>query len=296
MRSGADQQADTPRADTPQADSPRADTLQRGRPQVSIVVPNHNYARFLPGCLDSIARQNLNLRRVEVVFVDDASDDGSPELAETLLAAMPLAAWRVLRLPRAGRPGPVRNAGLAVAAGGALLTLDPDDEILPDFLPRCLAALAAGADVAYPDYLRDEAGARTEMRLPDFHKLMLANQNILPPTALFRRALWERGARFREATLYEDWDFWIQLALLRARFSRVGAPLYLHRVHAGSFSSLARQDDTPSKARIVAGNPGFFPSWTRAWAEAVLSGHGADPLGRGLIPVLREHLERSGPA
>jgi Glycosyltransferases involved in cell wall biogenesis len=263
------------------------------RPQVSIVIPNHNYAHFLPGCLRSIADQRLNLRRVEVVFVDDASTDGSAELAGRLLAELPLAAWSVMPLPRVGRPGPVRNAGLAVARGRALLTLDPDDELLPDFLPRCLEALANGADVAYGDYLRvEDDGSRREVVLPAYHKLLLANQNILPPTALFRRELWDRGARFREATLYEDWDFWIQLALRRARFVRLEGALYLYRAHAGSFSAAASQDDACSKARIVVGNPAFFPSWTLDWARGVLSGQGVDLLGRGLIPVLREHATR----
>jgi glycosyltransferase involved in cell wall biosynthesis len=288
--------ARNPSGDTPAEGKPSGGaqgSVQAERPQVSIVIPNHNYAHFLPGCLRSIAGQRLNLRRVEVVFVDDESTDGSVELAGRLLAELPLAAWRVLSLPRVGRPGPVRNAGLAVARGRALLTLDPDDELLPDFLPRCLEALARGADVAYGDYLRlEDDGSRREVALPAYHKLMLANQNILPPTALFRRELWDRGARFREATLYEDWDFWIQLALGRARFVHLDGALYLYRAHAGSFSAAASQDDARSKARIVTGNPAFFPSWTLAWAQGVLSGQGVDLLGRGLIPVLQEHAIR----
>ncbi|OIO00723.1 MAG: hypothetical protein AUJ49_09415 [Desulfovibrionaceae bacterium CG1_02_65_16] len=273
---------------------------------VSIVIPNHNYAGYLPGCLDSIRAQNMDTRCLEVLFVDDASTDGSLDLARRLVPKMDLAAWRVFGVPRAGRPGPVRNAGLAQARGRFLLTLDPDDELLPDFLPQTVRALEAGADVAYPDYLREEAGhsgpesatAHPVCAVPlrDYHKLLLANQNILPPTALFRRDLWERGARFRHATLYEDWDFWIQLALLGARFAHVTEPLYLHRAHAGSFSAMAHADDDRSKARLVVDNPVFFPSWTRTWARGVLCGASASgSMGRGVIPVLPEHAARHTP-
>jgi len=267
-------------------------------PLVSIVIPCHNYARYLPGCLASIAAQRMETHRVEVIFADDASTDGSLDLARTLLPEMPLAGWRAIAVPRAGRPGPVRNAGLEQAHGRYLLTLDPDDELLPDYLPRAVEALEAGADVAYADYLREEDGpaepSARAVALPGFHKLLLANQNILPPAALFRRGLWEGGARFRSATLYEDWDFWIQLALAGARFAHVSAPLYLHRVHEGSFSTLARADDANSKARLVLDNAAFFPSWTRRWAWGVLAGaSGVDPMPRGVIPVLPEHASSS---
>lgn len=276
-----------------QSENTRASAADEARPQVSIVIPNHNYARFLPGCLRSILDQRMNTRRIEVVFVDDASSDGSLELARRLLQDMPLAGHHVLALPRTGRPGPVRNAGLAVARGLALLTLDPDDALLPGFLPRCLEALASGADVAYTDYLLEERGTLREARLGGYHKLLLANQNILSPTALFSRRLWDRGARFRRETTYEDWDFWIQLALRRARFAHVAEPLYLYRMHGANFSHTARKADAQSKARLVADNAAFFPSWTLAWAEGVLRGEpGVDPMERGVIPVLPEHAAR----
>lgn len=265
----------------------------KDRPQVSIVIPNHNYARYLPGCLASIAAQRLDTRRIEIVFVDDESSDGSVELAASLLADMPLAGHRILRLPRVGRPGPVRNAGLDRARGRNLLCLDPDDLLLPDFLPRCLEALDQGADVAYPTYFAEDHAGRHEVRLPGFHKLLLANQNILPPTALFRRRLWDRGARFRAATFYEDWDFWVQLALLGARFRCVEEPLYVYRFHESNFSFTARTHDAQSKARLVLDNAAFFPSWTLGWARGVLRGDpGADPMPRGIIPVLPEQAAR----
>jgi glycosyltransferase involved in cell wall biosynthesis len=257
------------------------------RPLVSIVIPNHDYARFLPSCARSLLDQDMGLQHVEVIFVDDASADGSVELARGVFGALPLCGLRIVELPRVGRPGPVRNAGLALARGLALMTLDPDDIILPEYLSRCVAALLEGADVAYTDHLLENGAEVCCVQGQDFHPLLLANQNILPPTALFRRELWDRGARFRRSTAYEDWDFWIQLALLGARFVRVAEPLYRYRMHGGNFSNVARRDDAAAKARLVLSNPGFFPSWTVGWAKAVLGGDAdADAMGRGIIPIL----------
>lgn len=267
-------------------------------PLVSVIAPNHDYGRFLPRCLDSVLAQGLDPARLEFILADDASADGSVDTALELLGPSPLGAWTVLALPRVGRPGPVRNAGLRLARGEYLLTLDPDDELLPEFLAESLDALArSGAGVAYTDYLEGREGEPDRVvRLRPFHKLMLANQNLLASAALFRRGFWDAGARFRRATAYEDWDFWIQLAALGADFVHVPRPLFRYRLHADSFSGRARADDSLSKARLVLANPGFFPSWTVAWARRVAGGDlSADALGRGLIPILPEQAGRRLP-
>ena len=49
-------------------------------PKVSVVVPIYNVAPYLRQCLDSAASQTL--RDIEVICVDDGSDDGSVEIAE----------------------------------------------------------------------------------------------------------------------------------------------------------------------------------------------------------------------
>ncbi|MBU1041896.1 MAG: glycosyltransferase [Proteobacteria bacterium] len=269
------------------------------RPLVSVVIPCHDYARFLPQCLDSLLAQDLDPQMLEVVFVDDESGDGSLETARALLGHMPLGSWQSLALARVGRPGPVRNAGLALAQGEHLLCLDPDDRLLPGFLPRCLEALSRShADVAYTGYYEECGQELREVRPPDYSPLLLANQNILHTASLMRRTVYERGARYRSATAYEDWDFWIQAAALGAKFVRVDGPQLIYRVHDQGYFSAAVEHDGESKARIVVDNPTFFPPWTRAWARGLLRGEDwASPCGRGLIPVLREHagLDRQGP-
>ena len=264
---------------------------QPGRPLVSVVIPCHNYARFLPRCLESLLRQEFDPADLEVVFVDDESSDGSLDVARALLQNMPFGSWQALALRRVGRPGPVRNAGLALARGEHLLCLDPDDRLLPEFLPRCLAALAGGrAEVAYTGYFEEQDGELREVVPPDYSPLLLASQNILPQASLMRRAVWERGARYRSETAYEDWDFWVQAALLGARFVRVEGPQLVYLLHSGGYFLSACGQDGPAKARIVLDNQAFFPPWTRAWARGLLRGEAwADPLTRGVIPVLREH-------
>ena len=92
-------------ARAPPVEAGRAARRRRHRPgprRVSapaVVIPNWNGARWLPGCLDSLAAQTL--QPAEVIVVDNGSSDGSVELARSRGA-------RVIELGR--------NTGFAVAA------------------------------------------------------------------------------------------------------------------------------------------------------------------------------------
>ncbi len=102
------------------------------RPTVSLVVPNYNHARYLPECLGSIAAQTRPVD--EVIIIDDASSDGSPQVLDELLRGRPT--WRVIR--HRERRGVIAglNEGIAEAAGDWVTFLGADDGLLPTFVER----------------------------------------------------------------------------------------------------------------------------------------------------------------
>lgn len=57
------------------------------RPLVSILVPNYNYGRFLPACLDSALNQTYE--NLQVVFVDNHSTDDSYDIAQAFRSRYP---------------------------------------------------------------------------------------------------------------------------------------------------------------------------------------------------------------
>lgn len=109
---------------------PAADALPRPAPvPVAAVVVAWNSAAHLPAALASLPAG------VPVVVVDNASEDGSAELAEK-------AGARVVRMPGNAGFGPACNAGAAAAPGAeALFFLNPDAELLEG--TGALAALRA---------------------------------------------------------------------------------------------------------------------------------------------------------
>lgn len=100
---------------------------------VTVAIPTHNRAEFLRECLRSLVAQDYPRRRYEIVVVDDASTDSTPQVVAEFDAV------RHLRQPR-GWLNAARNAAIDGARGDVVAFLD-DDVVAPR---SWLAALAGG--------------------------------------------------------------------------------------------------------------------------------------------------------
>jgi undecaprenyl-phosphate 4-deoxy-4-formamido-L-arabinose transferase len=88
----------------------------------------------------------LDGRAFELIFVDDGSRDGSFAALERLHAAD--ARVRVVRFKRNFGQHPAMHAGLARARGEIVVTMDGDLQNPPEDIPKLVAAVEGGADVA----------------------------------------------------------------------------------------------------------------------------------------------------
>jgi glycosyltransferase involved in cell wall biosynthesis len=100
-------------------------------PDVSVVIPTYNVARWLPEFLASLDAQQGGLGGFELIFVDDGSPDDSAAIVESWIAGSAADA-RVVSKPNGGLAS-ARNAGLAVAAGRWVTFWDPDDVLAPPY-------------------------------------------------------------------------------------------------------------------------------------------------------------------
>src|SRR5580765_2270989 len=115
------------------------------KPEVSVVVTVFDEA----GSLDELYRRTtaaLVGRDYELIFVDDGSADGSFGLVEGFHDAD--GHVRGVRLKRNFGQHPAMHAGLVRARGEILVTMDGDLQNPPEDLPKLIAAVEAGCDVA----------------------------------------------------------------------------------------------------------------------------------------------------
>ena len=101
--------------------------------------------------LDELYRRTVSSldaagRRYEIIFVDDGSTDGTFAELERLHAGDKRV--RAVRFRRNFGQHPAMHAGLARARGDIVVTMDGDLQNAPEDIPKLVAAIDAGADVA----------------------------------------------------------------------------------------------------------------------------------------------------
>ncbi|HEX3453405.1 MAG TPA: glycosyltransferase family 2 protein [Gaiellaceae bacterium] len=116
-------------------------------PDLSVVVTLYNEA----ASLDELHRRTVATldpldRPYELIFVDDGSTDGTFAELERLHDAD--ARVRAVRFKRNFGQHPAMHAGLARARGEIVVTMDGDLQNAPEDIPKLLAAVESGYDVA----------------------------------------------------------------------------------------------------------------------------------------------------
>lgn len=120
-------------------------------PFLSVIVPAHQGAAFLPETLGALTASDLPRDRWELIVVDDASTDATGAIA---------ADWadRVVTLPApAHGPAFARNRGVEASRGEWVAFIDADVRVHPDTLRKMTEAIAGtpGLDAVFGAY--DEA-------------------------------------------------------------------------------------------------------------------------------------------
>jgi glycosyltransferase involved in cell wall biosynthesis len=116
---------------------------------LSVVIPVYNERDTLLELLRRVIAAPVGIER-EIVLVDDASTDGTPELYPRLPEQFPGANIRLFRQAVNQGKGAAIRRGFAEARGDIVIVQDADLEYDPREYPRLLAPILDGrADVVY---------------------------------------------------------------------------------------------------------------------------------------------------
>lgn len=192
-------------------------------PRVSVVIPAYRMAKYLP---DTVRSVQMQTEPVEIIIVDDASDDDTAAVAIDLLLDLPERTM-VVSLPKNIGLSGARNAGIAKAKGRYILPLDADDMLEPNACKILADALDAdrNIDVAYGSVLFVDEDGTTPTKMPgrqdgrsgwpvdyDLAEMFRRPGQPLPYASMFRREAWEyTGGYRRRVRSSEDCDFWCRL-------------------------------------------------------------------------------------
>lgn len=191
---------------------------------VSVIIPVFNRRKMLPACQESIFRQTW--RPIELIVVDNCSDDGSASFAEEWASGRQSEEFRISLLlePRRGVCH-ARNRGLEAASGDYCIFFDSDDLLRPSTVAEAIAAFRKNHNTRIVCWKRAIHQLDGTLRIPPFHPgtplechlihSLLATTAYMAPVFVFRQA----GGWNVNLACWNDLELGVRILLHNLRLS-----------------------------------------------------------------------------
>lgn len=251
-------------------------------PLISVIVPIYNAEAYLDNCIQSILAQSWP--QIEVILVDDGSEDGSEQIIQRYLKQNPTITAFFQKNQGVSE---ARNAGLRAAKGEYIAFCDSDDTMAPDMLSVLLekmrktkTGLSCCGFAQFQDGQAAQLwadGTHCVLEGEDCYRAVLQAAGGYVWNKLFKRSLIEQkpALRFRqEFAILEDAVFVLEYLERCQSMCLTDAPLYGYRSNPGgalnSPFSLRTLTAVPAREeilRIVEKNVSSQDVCAQAWNE-----------------------------
>jgi glycosyltransferase involved in cell wall biosynthesis len=206
-------------------------------PVISVIMPCHNYGRYLrdainsliggPTCLGDFQPQTF--QNFDIWIVNDASEDDTEAIAQSLISE------QVHYLANAQNIGTAAtlNVGIRASSGRLITFLSADDMMETTRLEKMYQAMTtANHRMIFDDMRVFDGKQRTDtwpMADYDFDRVLY--KNTVHAGILYSRQAWQEAGGYPEAfdNGREDWAFAVALGVKGWCGIHVREPLYLYR-------------------------------------------------------------------
>lgn len=277
------------------------EVLERRHPcKVSVVIPCHNYAKFVGDALASVFSQKVNYEYEVITVIDRSTDDSERAVSDACTDRIGAKTY----VTDFGNPADARNYGISKAVGEYVVCLDADDRLgNQNYLQVLSDALDADRrlGIAFTRLqiinAAGEYGGETDWPNGYDYEQQLLGRNQVPTCCMFRREAWERTGGYRSRYIPgEDAEFWLRIGSIGYHGKQVTSERWFeYRVHgdsltAGLRNGNGRETNWHDKSWIVTGKrplacDGKFnrPSWPVRNYDV--------PIVSIVIPVAPAHVE-----
>jgi CMP-N-acetylneuraminic acid synthetase len=204
-------------------------------PKVTVYIPVHNYGRFLPQAIESVAAQKYH--DWELIVINDGSTDETREVLARYSAHPQIA---VVHQQQRGLPVS-NNVALRLARGEYIVRLDADDYLDENMLLVLANILDThpAVGLVYPDYYRvDERGdiLGVERRNKVGSEITVYDMPAHGACTMIRKScLLELGGYSEDIACQDGFDLWVRF-IDRFGIYNVNVPLFYYRQHKHSLT------------------------------------------------------------
>lgn len=225
-------------------------------PLVTVICVCYHHARFVVEALDSVIKQTYP--NVELIVIDDGSDDGSGKVIKNWMMHHPEATM-ILNGKNIGYCKTF-NKAFSLSKGEFVIDLSADDILMPNRIEEGVNLLSkSGLDygVAFSDaHYVDEQGHPLRLhseKIPhehvpagDVYEPLIERYFICSPTMMMRRSVLDALQGYDESLAFEDFDLWIRAS---RNYKFIYSPLVLVKKRVVSSSMSAKQFDRSNPQR-----------------------------------------------
>jgi len=178
-------------------------------PMVSVIVPAYNEAKNIKRCLKSILKQNYPKEKLEVIVVDDGSEDKTYEIAKGFQKH----GVKVFRKRHEGKARAL-NFGLKKARGELVAVVDADSILDRDAIRKCISYFDSKEVAAVTSHILPRGNSLLEkLQRLEFMVISVARKlqeafNLIyatpGPLSVYRKDVLLKLGGFDERNLTED--------------------------------------------------------------------------------------------
>jgi glycosyltransferase involved in cell wall biosynthesis len=200
------------------------------QPSIAVIMPVRNGLPYLRDAIECVLAQEF--ADLELIVIDDASTDGSADLARALFARS-TSRCRVLDSPGLG-PAAARNIGIRASQSDLLLFLDADDLLGPCALRTSLNALLQTPGAGFAQGCIQNFTTRADGSI---HLFTQPYRFVNLGSALWRRSVFENLGLFDETLrLGEDQDLFMRCWERDVERALVDCVALYYRRHPGNMT------------------------------------------------------------
>jgi len=203
---------------------------------VSIIIPAHNYGRYISEAIESVLVQSYP--NLEIIVVDDGSTD------DTKTAVKNYPTVKYVYQEHSGQPTPARakNNGIRLSKGEYIVFLDADDQLFPSYIEECMPVMKTDPKIGMvwtgsllfgDDIKRLENGVYLpQVKTPHTRWSFYATPGGPIGAALIPRKVYDDVGSYDETLVsIEDLDFVIRLLHRHWKAKSISKPLHKYRMH-----------------------------------------------------------------
>lgn len=223
---------------------------------VTVVIPMHNRAETIVGCLDSVCNQTH--RNIDVVVVDDCSTDDSVELVKSYNDQR----VRLIQLEQKSGAQVARNRGIFESKADWIAFNDSDDLWVEDKLEIQMSELekvnfdtntVVHSNCICLDQINNNRTWVWELPKTNgmcYDLLLERPAPVFPSLLTSKSALLDIGFLDEKVPSYQEWDTCIRLAKI-CNFIHVDKPLFTYVFHKGETISKDHKRDVEGYLYII---------------------------------------------